>query len=81
MTLLVLKGGLLLANKQLMTLNKDENAYYGVTSDGQMMRVEADTYKKALQDLHTEKEEINDPDWWALRVADDPRVAVVNDVI
>ena len=64
-----------------MTFNKDENAYYGVTSDGQMIRVEADAYKEALQDPHTEKEEIDDPDWWALRVADDPRVTVVDEVI
>ena len=70
-----------MADKQLMALNKDENAYYGVTSDGQKVRVEAEAYAEALRDPHTEREEINDPDWWALRVADDPRVTVVDDVI
>jgi hypothetical protein len=70
-----------LANKQLMTLNKDENVYYGVTSDSQKIRVKAEAYADAQRDPRAEKEEINDPDWWALRVADDPRVAVVNDVV
>jgi len=76
-----LKGGFLLADKQLMTLNKDENAYDGVTSDGQKVRVRAEAYAEALRDPHTEKQEINDPDWWALRVADDPRVTVVDELI
>ena len=70
-----------MAEKQLMTLNKDENAYYGVTSDGQKVRVEAEAYAKALQDTHTAKEEIDDPDWWALLVADNPGVTVVDELI
>ncbi len=70
-----------MANKQFMTLNKDENAYYGVTTDGQKVRVEANAYAEALRDTHTTKEEVDDPDWWALLVADNPRVTVVDDVI
>jgi hypothetical protein len=70
-----------MAGKQLMTLNKDENAYFGTTSDGQKVRVEANAYAKALQDLHTTKEDVNDPDWWALSVADNPDVTVINEVV
>ena len=70
-----------MADKQLMTLNKDENAYYGVTSDGQRIRVEAGAYAEALRDTHTAKEEVDDPDWWALLIADNPHVTVVGDVI
>jgi hypothetical protein len=70
-----------MAGKQFMTLNKDQNVYYGTTSDGQKIRVEAGAYAKALQDLHTTKEDVNDPDWWALSVADNPSVTVVNEVV
>ncbi len=68
-----------MAEKQLMTLNKDENAYYGMTSDGQKIRVEADAYAEALRDIP--EEEINDPDYWALLVASNPRVTVVDELI
>ena len=70
-----------MAGKQFMTLNKDENVYYGMTSDGQKIRVEVDVYTKALQDIHTTKEDVNDPDWWALSVADNPGVTVVDEVV
>lgn len=70
-----------MAGKQFMALNKDENVYYGMTTDGQKIRVEADAYARALQDTHTTKEDVNDPDWWALSVADNPGVTVVNEVV
>jgi len=70
-----------MAGKQFMTLNKDENAYYGMTSDHQKIRVEADVYNKALQDTRTTKEDVNDPDWWALSVADNPGVTIINEVV
>jgi hypothetical protein len=70
-----------MAGKQFMTLNKDENVYYGMTTDGQKIRVEADVYAKAQQDNHITKEDVNDPDWWALSVADNPGVTVINEVV
>ena len=70
-----------MAGKQFMTLNKDENSYYGMTTDGQKIRVEASAYAKAQQDAHTTKEDVNDPDWWALSVADNPGVTVINEVV
>jgi hypothetical protein len=68
-----------MVEKQLMTLNKDENVYYGVTSDGQKIRVEADTFAEAARDIP--EEEVNDPDYWALLVAGNPHVTVVDEVI
>ena len=70
-----------MAGKQFMTLNKDENAYYGMTSDRQKIRVQADVYNKALQDTRTTQEDVNDPDWWALSVADNPGVTIINEVV
>ena len=67
-----------MADKQSLTLNKDENAYYGMTSDGQKVRVEANVYAKAARDIP--EEEVNDPDYWALLVASNPGVTVVNEV-
>ena len=64
-----------MAEKQLMTLNKDENVYYGITSDGQKIRVEGDAYEEAARDIP--EEEINDPDYWALLVASNPHVTVL----
>ena len=66
-----------MAEKQLMTLNKDENVYYGVTSDGQKIRVEASAYAEAARDIP--EEEINDPDYWALLVASNPQVTVLDE--
>ena len=70
-----------MAGKQFMTLDKDENAYYGMTSDRQKIRVQVDVYNKALQDTRTTQEDVNDPDWWALSVADNPGVTITNEVV
>ena len=66
-----------MAEKQLMTLNEDENVYYGVTLDGQKIRVEAAAYSEALRNIP--QEEVNDPDYWALLVSSNPHVTVVDE--
>jgi len=62
--------------KQAMKWNSEKQAYFGVTSDGQTIRVEGDEYLENEQD-GVPAEELNDPDVWAMCLGANQNVEIV----
>ena len=66
-----------LKERQLMKWNPQQQAYYGVTSDGRTVRVEGVEYLESQRD-GADQELLDDPDSWASLAGDNQNVEYVH---
>ncbi len=62
--------------KKAMQWNQEQQAYFGMTSDGRDIRVEGVEYAESQQD-GGDDELLNDPDAWASLAGDNQNVTIV----